>query len=211
MADADETKEQQQEQQQPQEPQQPQERTEREQARAEPSDKKASGGRLKWIIMAVVVIVGAGAGFGLGRIFGGSGTTETAQATEGGPTLPEGIKAKPPDLTGDESQGTWYYDLEPVVANLDAPGVTRYVRLTLTLEIDESVEQKKGVVFIEEKKPLLTNWLTIYLAGLSLEDIRGDRNLKSIQSQVLDAFNEKLFPDSKPRIRRVLFKEFAVQ
>ena len=205
MADADETKEQQ----QPQE--QKQEQKEKEQVKAEPSDKKASGGRLQWIIMAVVVIVGAGAGFGIGRMFGGSGTTETAQATEGGPTLPEGIKANTLDLTGDESQETWFYDLEPVVANLDAPGVTRYVRLTLTLEMDPQVEQKKGVVFIEEKKPLLTNWLTIYLAGLSLEDIRGDRNLKSIQSQILDAFNEKLFPDSKPRIRRVLFKEFAVQ
>ena len=203
MADADETKEQKQE--------QKQEQQEKEQVKAEPSDKKASGGRLQWIIMAVVVIVGAGAGFGVGRIFGGSGTTEAARATEGGPNLPEGIKANTPDLTGDESQGTWYYDLEPVVANLDAPGVTRYVRLTLTLEIDPQVEQKKGVVFIEEKKPLLTNWLTIYLAGLSLEDIRGDRNLKSIQSQILDAFNEKLFPDSKPRIRRILFKEFAVQ
>ncbi|HIJ52539.1 MAG TPA: flagellar basal body-associated FliL family protein [Planctomycetes bacterium] len=207
MADADETKEQQQEQKQ----EQKREQTEKGKVSAEPSDKKASGGRLQWIIMAVVVIVGAGAGFGVGRIFGGSGTAETAQATEGGPTLPEGIKANTPDLTGDASQPNWFYDLEPVVANLDAPGVTRYVRLTLTLEIDPQVEQKKGVVFIEEKKPLLTNWLTIYLAGLSLEDIRGDRNLKSIQSQVLDAFNEKLFPDSKPRIKRVLFKEFAVQ
>ncbi len=197
MADEDDAKKQEQEQQ--------------EDSKAESGDKKASGGRLQWIIMAVVVIVGAGAGFGLGRIFGGSGTTETAQATEGGPTLPGGIKANTPDLTGDESQGTWYYDLEPVVANLDAPGVTRYVRLTLTLEIDPQVEQKKGVVFIEEKKPLLTNWLTIYLAGLTLEDIRGDRNLKRIQSQIVDAFNEKLFPDAKPQVKTVLFKEFAIQ
>ena len=54
-------------------------------------------------------------------------------------------------------------------------------------------------------------WLTVYLASLHLEDIRGDNNLKRIQSQVMDAFNEKLFPDSKPKIKNVLFKEFAVQ
>jgi len=77
--------------------------------------------------------------------------------------------------------------------------------------MSSEVDEKKGVVFLDEKKPILTSWLTIYLAGLSLEDTRGDRNLKRIQSQVLDTFNEKLFPDSKPQIRNVLFKEFAVQ
>jgi len=73
------------------------------------------------------------------------------------------------------------------------------------------VDEKEGTTFLNEKKPLLTNWLTVYLASLSLEDIRGDANLKSIQSQILDAFNEKLFPDSKPKIKHILFKEFAVQ
>ena len=197
MADEDDVKKKEQEQQ--------------EDSKTESGDKKASGGRLQWIIMAVVVIVGAGAGFGLGRLLGASGTTETAQSTEGGQTKPEDLTADTTDSSGAKSQGTWYYDLEPVVANLDSPGVTRYVRLTLTLEIDSRISVKKGTAFIEEKKPLLTNWLTIYLAGLSLEEIRGDRNLKRIQSEILDAFNEKLFPDARPQIKRVLFKEFAIQ
>ena len=182
-----------------------------EDSKAESGDKKASGGRLQWIIMAVVVIVGAGAGFGLGRLLGASGTTEAAQSTEGGQTKPEDLTADTTDSTGAKSQGTWYFDLEPVVANLDSPGVTRYVRLTLTLEIDSQISVKKGTAFIEEKKPILTNWLTIYLAGLSLEEIRGDRNLKRIQSDILDAFNENIFPDAEPQIKRVLFKEFAIQ
>ena len=77
--------------------------------------------------------------------------------------------------------------------------------------MNPEIDVKKGTAFIEEKKPILTNWLTIYLAGLSLEDIRGDRNLKRIQSQIVDAFNEKLFPDAKPQIKTILFKEFAIQ
>ncbi|MHC4113294.1 MAG: flagellar basal body-associated FliL family protein [Planctomycetota bacterium] len=198
MADEDEAKKQEQETQ--------------EDSKAESGDKKASGGRLLWIIMAVVVIVGAGAGFGLGRLLGDSGTIETAQSAEGGPTKTEDLTADTSDSTGDKSQGTWFYDqFDPVVANLDSPGVTRYVRLTLIMEIDAQVDKKKGHAFIEEKKHPLTNWLTIYLAGLSLEDIRGDRNLKRVQSEILDAFNEKLFPDTKPQIKRILFKEFAIQ
>ena len=114
-----------------------------------------------------------------------------------------------PDLeTG--SNDTWYYDLEPVVANLDEPSVTRYVRAAIKLEINSAMEQDKGEKHLEDKKPILTNWLTIYLAGLTLEDARGDRNLKRIQSQILDAFNEKLFPDAKPQIKRILFNEFVV-
>ncbi|MDH4238473.1 MAG: flagellar basal body-associated FliL family protein [Phycisphaerae bacterium] len=181
-------------------------------SKAESGDQKILGGRLLWIITAVVVIVGAGAGFGLGRLLGASGKTETAQSAEGGQARPENLKADTTDSTGAKSQGTWYYDqFEPVVANLDEPSVTRYVRLTLIMEIDAQVDKKKGTAFIGEKKHLLTNWLTIYLAGLSLEDIRGEKNLKRIQSEIVDAFNEKLFPDAKPQIKRVLFKEFAIQ
>lgn len=208
MADEDDTRNQGQE-----------EQKEQEDLTPEPTDKKAAGTPLgtpflQWIIMAIVVILCACVGLVIGRIFAGSGTTETAQSAEGGPNQAEDQKASArdgPDLTSRKSQEIWYYDLAPVVANLDVPGVTRYVRLTLTLEISSEVDVKKGTAFIEEKKPLLTNWLTIYLAGLGLEDIRGDRNLKRIQSQIVDAFNEKLFPDAKPQVKRVLFKEFAIQ
>ena len=185
-----------------------------EETEAEGDDKSQKtgkiGGLLPWIIMAVIIIVCAGSGFAVGRLFGGAGPADTDESTEQDQlTQAERLKA---DDSKKESQATWYYDqLEPVVANLDEPGVTRYIRVSLTLEIDSAIDQKKAIAFLESKKPLLKNWLTIYLASLTLEDIRGDSNLKRIQSQIRDAFNEKLFPDSKPQIKYVLFKEFAIQ
>ena len=89
--------------------------------------------------------------------------------------------------------------------------MTRYVRALLTLEVTSSVSQQDAVELFQEKTPILTNWLTIFLASLSIEDIRGDKNLRRIQSQILDAFNEELFPDQKPKIKHILFKEFAIQ
>jgi len=53
--------------------------------------------------------------------------------------------------------------------------------------------------------------MTTYLAGLSLEDVRGTRNLTRIKKEVLDEFNRILFNEGKPFIERALFKEFAVQ
>ncbi len=202
MADTDEIKDQEKQEDSKQETQ--------EDSKAEKSDEKSSrGGFLRWIIIAVVVVLFAGAGFGLSRLVTGSETTETAGASE------QDQSVQVEDLTVDgsaaDSQKTWYYNLEPVVANLDVPEATRYIRVSLTLDISSEVDEKKGVAFIDERKPLLTSWLTVYLSSLSLEDIRGDKNLRRIQSQVLDTFNEKLFPDSKPQIKHILFKEFAIQ
>lgn len=193
MADVDETKE-------------------RNESAAEKGDKKSFIGRLlPWIVMVAVVMFCAGAGFGLGRLFAGSDETE---ATEAGPKPVESKQAE--DLTADngstsESEGVWYYDLDPVIANLNEPGVSRYVRASFTLEISAETDQKKGAAFLDEKKPILTDMLFVYLSGLSLKDIQGDKNLKSIQSRIREFFNEKLFPDSKPQIKRVLIKEFPVQ
>jgi len=191
-----------------------------EDTKAESTDEKSSSPSklakfLPWIIMAVVVVLCAGAGLGLGRLFAGSGTSHPTEPSEQKTsTQTENLKVDAPYLTGGSpkaNQKTWYYELEPVVANLDVPGITRYVRAAITLEISAEVNQQKGVTFLEEKKPTLTNWLTIYLAGLTLEDIRGDKNLRRIQSQILDAFNEQLFPDARPQIKHILFKEFAIQ
>jgi len=189
-----------------------QEQEEQQDAKEGSGDKKSSGPPLLLIIiMLVVAIICAGAGFGLGRLFGNSSTAQTAQSPEDKSAEPQDLTVNPSDLTGGKSKGTWFFPLDPVVANLNEPTVTRYVRATLTMEIDAQVDQSKGTALIEEKKPLLTDWLTIYLASLSLEEIRGDKSLKRIQSQVVDGFNEKLFPDAKPQIKSVLFKEFAVQ
>jgi flagellar FliL protein len=182
-----------------------QEQRQPEDAKAEPS----KGSLLPWIITGAIVVISAGAGLGLGRLFGSSGTAETARPAE--QTEIAHTDALRADGSTADSERTWYYDLEPVIANLDEPGVTRFVRVTLTLELSAELDQKKSVAFIQEKTPLLKNWLTIYLAGQSLENIRGDRNLRRVQSEILDYFNEKLFPDAKSQIKQVLFKEFAIQ
>jgi flagellar basal body-associated protein FliL len=181
-------------------------------SKAEKSDKKSLIARLgPWIIMFAVVLICAGAGFGVGRLFAGS---RAPQADGSGsksvtPARTEDLKADKD--SSKESGKFWYYELDPVVANLNEPNVTRYVRASLTLEMNADMDAKQGVAFLDEKKPVLINWLTVYLSSLSLEDVRGDKNLRSIQASIRDAFNEELFPDSKSQIKQVLIKEFPVQ
>ncbi|MBN2136659.1 MAG: flagellar basal body-associated FliL family protein [Sedimentisphaerales bacterium] len=159
---------------------------------------------LQWAITGVVVMICASAGFFLARSLKGAVAPATVAASQ------EDADTEPDDLLPDDGK-TWFHDLEPVVANLNDPGVMRYVSAALTLEMSAAAAQGKTVKLFEEKMPILTNWLTIYLASLSLEDIRGDKNLKRIQAQILDAFNQELFPNEKPKIKHILFKGFAIQ
>ncbi len=188
---------------------QTEQQTEQAAGKQENSQKKSVlAALLPWLIVALTVAVFAAAGFGLGRMFGSSAEQEGAESSQAktASQTEELLSSNPA-----EAEDAWYFDLEPIVANLDEPSATRYVRATLTLEMSTEMDQRKGTAFIEQKKPLLTNWLTIYLSSLNLESIRGDRNLKRIQSQICEGFNDKLFPDSKPLINRILFKEFAIQ
>lgn len=161
-----------------------------------------------WLITALTVLICAGAGFAVGRMFGTRGKAQTASAAS--PTAPaEKLhgKSKP----GSESGEPWFYDIEPIVANLNEPGVTRYVRTALTLEVGNGMEAAAGKVFLDQKKPLLKHWLTLYLSNQTLEGIRGEKNLRQVQTQMTDALNQGLFPNDKPRIVDVLFKELSIQ
>ncbi len=181
-----------------------------EEPKVEKSDKKSLIRRLlPWLLIIIIIAVCAGTGFVLGQFISGrrpGKTDESSQQDQAQTEQPETV-----DLSSTTPGSQWFYELEPVVANLNEPGVTRYVRASLTLEMSANIDIKAGSVFLEEKKPVLTNWLTIYLASLTLEDIRGDRKLRSIQSQIRDAFNEKLFPNAKPQVKHILFREFAIQ
>jgi flagellar basal body-associated protein FliL len=183
---------------------------------------KAKSSVLPYIIVAVIVLVCAGMGVGLGFLFAGGG--KAGPAPDEPALADEEVKAeeskKAEHSAKDKQHETqkagksgevWYYDLDPVVANLNEPGATRYVRAVLTLEMSPAITPDKGDAILAQKKPLLTNLMTIYLAGLSVDETRGDKNLKRIQSELADTFNEKLFPDSAPLIKGILIKEFAVQ
>lgn len=164
---------------------------------------------LPWVITGSVIIVLAAAGFIVGRLFGTRGRSQTASGAA--PVNPaDAARVEAPGIQADMDKN-WYYDLEPVVANLNEPGVTRYVRASLTLEVSSTLEQKEGMVFLDQKRPLMKHWLTLHLANQTLDDIRGEKNLLRLQTQISDALNQGLFPDTKPRIKRVLFKEFAIQ
>lgn len=188
-----------------------------------PTEKEAPAkgkGLFVWLILVIVVLAGGVGGLALSMMTGDSVAADPNAVHEkpaaahkpkkagghgGGEKKSEGSKVYEPGKP-------WMFDkLDSVVANLDEPGVTRYVRVSVILELSPNLDPIEGEVFLEEKKILLQDWMTTYLAGLSLEDVRGSRNLNRVKRDVLDQFNKLLFGPDEAYIEKILFKEFAVQ
>jgi len=162
-----------------------------------------------WLVTALVVVVCAAVGFIVSRVFGTSGKAQTTSAAQqAAPAEPATQEELP---IGSRKGDNWYYDLEPIVANLNEPGVTRYVRVTLTLEISSAMKPDTGKTFFDPKRPLMKHWLTLYLSNQTVDNIRGERNLRLMQAQIADTLNQGLFPNAKGQIVRILFKELSIQ
>jgi len=165
-------------------------------------------GILTWLIMVIVVVVLAGSGFILGHLFAGSSSPKTTESVKQTAQTEETPKADSSENNG----ATWYYnDLESIVVNPDEQGATRFVRVGLILEISSELSEVKAKELINSRKPPLVNWVNLYFKGLTLDQMRNDRDMKRIQSQILDGFNEILFPGSKPQIKKILIREFNIQ
>ncbi|MBE3070785.1 MAG: flagellar basal body-associated FliL family protein [Planctomycetes bacterium] len=161
---------------------------------------KAAGGFRRFLLLAAGIAAAAGgAGYWASLLSGWRGTPKEAAA--------EVPTAEEPGAPGDVFN---YKDLDAVTVNLDEPRLARYVCVQLTLAIHANDFEEASPV-IDEKVPILRDWLTVYMASCPLNDVRGAANLNRIRREILDAFNRELWPDQKPRISHILFKEFAVK
>ena len=166
------------------------------------SEDKAGGGAkkiLRLLLPVGVVLIGVGAGNLVGRL-GNSGSDIAEAAT---------AQVEPDSATG-QASGYAYFDLEPIIVNLNEPRLARYIRATLTLAV-RSEDERVAKEAVEKKMPELKSWLILYLSDCSIEQVRGAANLNHVLRDIQDSFNEKLWPDSRPMIVRVSYKEWAVQ
>ena len=168
------------------------------------------GGNFLWAIVGSMVFAGLVGGFALAQLLAGSDPVPPPTDE----SVPEVVPTKSFEdlLATNPDASPWEFPIEnPIIANLDEPGVTRYLRAGITLLVSSEVDQENGKTFLNDKELLLRDSLHAYFADLSLEDVRGRRNIERIKRQVRELFNEVLFPESKPYIREVYFREFAVQ
>ncbi len=163
-----------------------------------PGETDQGHGRHVLVLYAGVAVIAAAAGYATAMMAGCSGN---------GPPVPPDAA---PVTIGEDPQEVLYVDFEPITVNLDEPRLARYISVKLALAIPADRADQETLGLIESKRRVLSDWLTGYFASCSLEDVRGAVNMGRMRREILDAFNEKLWPDQKPRITQVLFTRFTV-
>lgn len=169
------------------------------------SQAAAGKGMFRLIMLVAVVVLASAAGAGVSMFLAGSGGPVESVESD------DDVLAEYLDTDDD---GTYeYVEFQPITTNLDERRLGRHIQVVPVLAIPAKnkklVEQAKKD--IEAKQKELANWLTVYFAGCTLDQVRGSGNLNRIQREIRQEFNDRLWRDKKPLIHHVLFKEFKIQ
>jgi flagellar basal body-associated protein FliL len=166
----------------------------------EKNAKAGGGGKLGWVVTAVVAGgLGAAVPYVLPQNLqpGQGHAAEVDVAVEAPPSPAEDLRPA-------------YIDFGEVAVNLDEGRLTRYLDVSIMLQVTEHDKEEIGAK-VKANDAVLRNWLISYLSDQDLEDIRGAIGQNRLRREIRDQFNTLLFPDGYDRIDQVLFQKFAVQ
>ena len=93
--------------------------------------------------------------------------------------------------------------LEPFVVNLDEPGTSRYLKVTLVVELLPGAE-----LTLEKGKQMVRDVILSHLSGLHVKDTLGAEAKDKIREDLMGKIVKVLGPD---KVRRLFFQDFVVQ
>lgn len=97
-----------------------------------------------------------------------------------------------------------------VVVNLSEERMNRFLKVKVVLAVTAD-QEKEATAHLAKHKAVMKNWLIGHLAGKSLKDVTGTVGVKRLQRELLERFEDELYPDGHGPLRDVLFEEFFVQ
>jgi flagellar FliL protein len=94
-------------------------------------------------------------------------------------------------------------EMPPFVVNLDEPGTSRYLKVTLQIELFPAAEH-----VLEKSKQAVRDTILSHLSGLHLKDTLGAEAKERIRNDLTAKIGKLIGPD---KIRRLFFQDFVVQ
>jgi len=129
------------------------------------------------------------------------------------PRDPTGIDAAAAAPIGGEHRadsGYIRFDKRPLVCNIHGNRMTRYVNLSIILQVDPEIWGLASQRLAEHRVALKDGLLS-HLADKTVEQLTGSGRQKQLQNEIRDLFNEIMFPNQDGRVDAILFDEFAIQ
>ena len=150
------------------------------------------------LVWAVVGLVSAG---------GGAAVATLVTSTAAAPAEETSAAHTHEPLITDQ---TMFVPFSDVTVNLNEGRMNRYLRIKLSLQIEQS-QEKVVTEAVERQRLVLRNWLISHLSDKELDEIRGAAGQNMLRREIRDQFNTVLFSDGRDRVFDVLFEEFNVQ
>lgn len=167
----------------------------------EPAE-KASGSKLKWIILILILLVLLGAGGGAAYYFLVYSSSEQPEATDE-PAQPAAAAAAPAP-----NAPPIYHPLDVFTVNIAAPGPVRFLRVKMTV-----VTRDPGVASaIDKNMPMIRNDLLSLLGSQEFEKINTQEGKDTLREQIKQAISRILVKAGGPSsVDEVLFTDFVMQ
>ncbi len=162
--------------------------------------KKKKGGKLKLIIIILLLLIILG-------VLGGAGymmflKPKPEETAENAPAK----KSAAPKKEKKEGTGIgMLYPLENFIVNMADSGGTRYLRVTLQLELDDT---KKFVEALDMRKPQLRDAILTVLASKRYEEVSSAQGKLILKQELLRRLNSLITEGS---IVNIYFTEFVAQ
>ena len=155
------------------------------------ADDKPAGGKSSKLVPILLVLNLGVSGFGTFKLV-------TAKPAAAAPAEHEESAPTTSEVTGP------VIALEPFVVNLDEAGTSRYIKVTLQVELvgkdDEHV--------LEKSKLAIRDMILSHLSGLKLADTMGASAKDKLRSDLMGKLVEII---GEHHVRRLFFQEFVVQ
>lgn len=158
-------------------------------------DKKPASpaGKTPKIVLALLALNLGASGFA---------TFKLVTAAEAAPAHGEKEKELPPGPVN-KIEGP-VVPLDPFVVNLDEPGTSRYLKVTIQLELHDHESEEH----LEHSKQLVRDSILSYLSGLTVKDTLGSEAKEKIRKDMIASMDKLL---GEGRVRRIFLSEFVVQ
>ena len=136
-----------------------------------------------YIVLPVLVLIGAGAGLYMSGIFGGSTEEEPAEAVVADPV---------------------FYDLPDFLVNLSGPPPAHYLKMRVSLQVTDAEAVKR----LEIEMPRVLDGFQTFLRDLRPEDLEGSQGMLSLKEELMRRLT---LATQKPLVTDILFREIIVQ
>ena len=97
-----------------------------------------------------------------------------------------------------------FLDLDEMVVTLDADGRARFLKVKITLELENVGDEAR----IKAVMPRIVDYLQVFLRELRVEELQGSHSLYRVRGELLRRVNAAAHP---ARAKDVLFKELVIQ